>query len=197
QPVARCAHGRPPAAALSGTAPLREAIAEALPDRPFTIRLWDGTSLPSTNGCGAPTFTVRSQRALAHALRAPGQLGLGRAYVAGEIEVDDIDLVLDLLDSWKPPALDLRTNATRAAAAARTTGLTPPPKPPAAELRPVGRRHSRERDLRAVRHHYDVGNEFFSLFLDDSMTYSCAVFSRGAETLEEAQVTKLDLVCRK
>jgi len=182
---------------LSSTAPLREAIAEALPDRPFTIRLWDGTSLPSTNGGGGPTFTVRSQRALAHALRAPGQLGLGRAYVAGEIEVDDIDLVLDLLDSWKPPPLDLRTKATLAAAAARTTGLTLPPKPPTAELRPVGRRHSRERDLRAVRHHYDVGNEFFSLFLDDSMTYSCAIFSRGAQTLEEAQRTNLDLVCRK
>ena len=183
---------------MSGTAPLREAIAEALPDRPFTIRLWDGTFLPETNGGGGgPTFTVRSERALAHALRAPGQLGLGRAYVAGEIEVDDIDLVLDLLDSWKPAPLDLRTKATLAAAAARTTGLTLPPKPPAAELRPVGRRHSRERDLRAVRHHYDVGNEFFSLFLDASMTYSCAVFSRGAQTLEEAQRTKLDLVCRK
>jgi cyclopropane-fatty-acyl-phospholipid synthase len=182
---------------LSSTAPLREAIAQALPDRPFTIELWDGTSLPSTNGHAGPTFTVRSERALAHALRAPGQLGLGRAYVAGEIEVDDIDRVLDLLDTWKPPPLDLRTKATLAAAAARATGITRPPKAPAAELRPVGRRHSRERDLRAVRHHYDVGNEFFSLFLDASMTYSCAIFSRGAQTLEEAQVAKLDLVCRK
>jgi cyclopropane-fatty-acyl-phospholipid synthase len=182
---------------VSRTAPLREAIAEAFPDRPFRIEMWDGTSLPSTNGDGGPTFTVRSERALAHALRAPGQLGLGRAYVAGEIEVDDIDLVLELLDSWTPPPLDLRTRAQLAAAAARATGLTLPPKPPAAELRPVGRRHSRERDLRAVRHHYDVGNEFFSLFLYDSMTYSCAVFSRGAQTLEEAQQVKLDLVCRK
>ena len=182
---------------MSSTAPLREALAEALPDRPFRIDLWDGTSLPPTNGGGGPTFTVRSQRALAHALRAPGQLGLGRAYVAGDIEVDDIDRVLELLDSWKPPPLDLRTKATLAAAAARATGLTMPPKAPAAELRPVGRRHSRERDLRAVRHHYDVGNEFFSLFLDESMTYSCAIFSRGAQTLEEAQRVKLDLVCRK
>jgi cyclopropane-fatty-acyl-phospholipid synthase len=182
---------------VSGTAPLREALAEALPDRPFRIELWDGTSLPATNGGGGPTFTVRSQRALAHALRAPDQLGLGRAYVAGDIEVDDIDLVLELLDGWKPPPLDLRTKATLAAAAARATGLTMPPKAPAAELRPVGRRHSRERDLRAVRHHYDVGNEFFSLFLDESMTYSCAIFSRGAQTLEEAQRVKLDLVCRK
>ena len=181
---------------MSRTAPLRETLARALPDRPFRIELWDGTSLPSTNG-GGPTFSVRSGKALAHALRAPGQLGLGRAYVAGEIEVDDIDRVLELLDGWRPPRLDLRTKAQLAAAAARATGLTLPPRAPAIELRPRGRRHSRARDLRAVRHHYDVGNEFFSLFLDESMTYSCAVFSRGARTLEEAQRTKLQIVCAK
>jgi cyclopropane-fatty-acyl-phospholipid synthase len=182
---------------VSDTAPLREALAEALPDRPFTVRLWDGTALEATNGGGGPTFTVRSPKALAHALRAPGQLGLGRAYVSGEIEVDDIDRVLEVLDAWKPPPLDLRTKATLAAAAARATGPVLPPKPPGTELRPVGRRHSRERDLRAVRHHYDVGNEFFSLFLDASMTYSCAFFSRGGPTLEEAQRAKLEVVCRK
>jgi cyclopropane-fatty-acyl-phospholipid synthase len=181
---------------VNRTAPLREALAEALPDRPFRIDLWDGTSLPSTNG-GGPTFTVRSPKALAHALRAPGQLGLGRAYVSGEIEVDDIDQVLEVLDLWRPPPIDLRTKARLAAAAARATGPTLPPRAPESELRPIGRRHSRARDLRAVRHHYDVGNEFFALFLDESMTYSCAVFSRGANTLEEAQRTKLQIVCRK
>jgi cyclopropane-fatty-acyl-phospholipid synthase len=182
---------------VSGTAPLREALEDALPDRPFRVELWDGTSLPSTNGGGGPVFTVRSPKALAHALRAPGQLGIGRAYVAGEIEVDDVDKALDLLDSWRPPSLDLRAKGRLAAAAARAMGLVTPPKPPVSELRPIGRRHSRARDLRAVRHHYDVGNEFFSLFLDESMTYSCAVFSRGAQTLEEAQRTKLDIVCQK
>jgi cyclopropane-fatty-acyl-phospholipid synthase len=182
---------------VSSTAPLREALDEALPDRPFRVEMWDGTALPSTNGGAGPTFTVRSPKALAHALRAPGQLGLGRAYVSGELEVDDVDKALDLLDGWSPPPLDLRTKGRLAAAAARATGLTLPPKAPAAELRPIGRRHSRARDLRAVRHHYDVGNEFFSLFLDDSMTYSCAVFSRGAQTLEEAQRTKLEIVCTK
>ena len=68
---------------------------------------------------------------------------------------------------------------------------------PRAELRLHGRRHTPERDARAVRHHYDVSNEFFALFLDDSMTYSCAIFSRGATTLEEAQAEKLELVCTK
>jgi cyclopropane-fatty-acyl-phospholipid synthase len=65
------------------------------------------------------------------------------------------------------------------------------------EHKPRGERHSPDRDARAVRHHYDVSNEFFALFLDRSMTYSCAIFSRGATTLEEAQETKLELVCRK
>src|SRR5262249_53031913 len=55
----------------------------------------------------------------------------------------------------------------------------------------------RERDARAVRHHYDVSNDFFALFLDASMTYSCGVFSRGADTLEAAQEAKLELVCTK
>jgi cyclopropane-fatty-acyl-phospholipid synthase len=68
---------------------------------------------------------------------------------------------------------------------------------PALELVLRGERHSRERDAAAVRYHYDVGNEFFALFLDRSMTYSCALFSRGARTLEEAQEAKLGLVARK
>src|SRR5207302_2021707 len=72
-----------------------------------------------------------------------------------------------------------------------------PPKPPGIELTLSGRPHSIERDAAAVRYHYDVGNEFFALFLDESMTYSCAIFSRGAETLEEAQRAKLELICAK
>jgi cyclopropane-fatty-acyl-phospholipid synthase len=84
-----------------------------------------------------------------------------------------------------------------AIAAARACGLTAPPRVPRAELRPRGRLHSKERDARAVRHHYDVSNDFFKLFLDESMTYSCAIFSRGATTLEDAQRAKLDLVCSK
>jgi cyclopropane-fatty-acyl-phospholipid synthase len=178
------------------TAPLRREIEARIPERPFAVEFWDGTRLPATAE-GGPTFHVRSPRAAAHALRAPGQLGLGRAYVSGEIEVDDMDAVIALLDSWKPPALDRADQRALLVAAVRAAGLTLPPKRPAAELRPSGRRHSKERDARAVRHHYDVSNEFFSLFLDESMTYSCAIFSRGAKTLEEAQEEKLETVARK
>ena len=64
-------------------------------------------------------------------------------------------------------------------------------------MRPRGRRHSIERDARAVRHHYDVSNDFFALFLDSSMTYSCALFSRDPSSLEAAQRAKLELICTK
>jgi cyclopropane-fatty-acyl-phospholipid synthase len=180
----------------SRTAALLTEIERALPERPFSIVLWDGSRLPSTGG-GGPTFTARSRSALAHVLRAPGQLGLGRAYVSGALDVDDIDGLLELLRDWQPPAIDGRERARLMLAAARACGIMRPPAIPAAELRPRGRRHSRERDARAVRHHYDLSNDFFALFLDDSMTYSCAFFSRGATTLEEAQQAKLALVCEK
>jgi Mycolic acid cyclopropane synthetase len=140
--------------------------------------------LPPTNGAGGPTFRVRSPRALGHLLRAPGQLGLGRAYVSGDIEVDDLDAALELLDGYTVPPLDARAKARLAAAAVRAGALRSVPRAPAAELRPRGRRHSPERDRRAVAHHYDVSTEFFRLFLGESMTYSCAIFSHGAQTLD-------------
>jgi cyclopropane-fatty-acyl-phospholipid synthase len=181
---------------FANTAPLRQEIEARLPERPFTIEFWDGTKLASTTGEG-PTFSVRSPRAAAHALRAPGQLGLGRAYVSGELDVDDIDAVIALLDGWQPPALDGADKRALLLGAVRATGLTKPPPRPQAELRPSGRRHSKERDARAVRHHYDVSNEFFELFLGETMVYSCAIFSRGATTLKEAQEEKLETVARK
>jgi cyclopropane-fatty-acyl-phospholipid synthase len=178
------------------TEPLRRELAAALPERPFTLRFWDGTELAATAPVG-PVFTARSPAAVAHLLRAPGQLGLGRAYAAGELEADDLDRVIGLLDSFKAPAIDRATRLRLTAAAVRACGLMRPPRIPASELRPQGARHSRARDARAVRHHYDVSNDFFKLFLDSSMTYSCAVFSRGASTLEEAQLAKHELVCTK
>ncbi len=182
--------------AFSRTAPIRRELARAFPVRPFSVGFWDRSELPATSP-GALGFTVRSPRAVAQILRAPGQLGIGRAYVAGDLEVDDIDKVIWVLDNWKPPALDTPTKLRLFAAALAANGIALPPKPPMAELQPRGQRRSKERDARAVRHHYDLPPEFFALFLDESMTYSCAIFSRGAQTLEEAQEQKLEMVCNK
>ena len=175
---------------------MRRELETALPRRPFAIRFWDGSWVPATED-PAPTFSFRSPRALAHVLRAPGELGLGRAYVAGLLEVDDLDAALRIVDTYEPPSLSARQKVGLATGVVRACGLVSPPKPPEAELRLRGERHTLSRDRRAVRHHYDVGNEFFALFLDESMTYSCAYFAGGAETLEEAQEAKLELVCRK
>src|SRR3954453_8133494 len=120
---------------LARTEPLRREIAREFPDRPFHIDFWDGTSVAATNG-GGPRFRVRSPRAVAHALLAPGQLGLGRAYVEGEIEVDDLDAVLDLLRDWTPPPIDAAGRRRLLLAAARAIGVMRPPRPPAIELRP-------------------------------------------------------------
>jgi cyclopropane-fatty-acyl-phospholipid synthase len=182
--------------AFSDTAPLRRALSASLPRRPFGLRFWDGTEVPATEP-NSPTLTFTTPRALAHALRAPGELGLGRAYVAGMIEVDDLEGALRMVDTFEPPPLSVRQRAELGVAVIRACGLVAPPKPPNAELRLRGARHTIARDRRAVRHHYDVGNEFFALFLDRSMTYSCAYWRGGASTLEEAQEAKLELVCKK
>ena len=191
------------------TEPLIREIERAFPERPFTIELWDGSRVPATDGNGGgPTFRARSKDAIAYAVAAPGQLGLGRAYVSGAIEIDDMDGVIGLLNEWQPPEVSAATKARLIAAAVRAAGVRRPPPAPRAELHLRGRKHTTQRDRDAVTHHYDVGNEFFSLFLDESMTYSCAFFSRvperkgfrapkGPPTLAEAQDAKRELVCTK
>jgi cyclopropane-fatty-acyl-phospholipid synthase len=174
---------------------LSETLATLLPARPFELVLWDGTRVPATDS--GPTITVQSPRALGHLLRARGQLGVARAYVDGCLAADDLDGVVSLGD-WSPPTLTptarAKLLASALAAAGRGVRL---PRPPAAEIRPRGRMHSPMRDSRSVRHHYDLPGEFFSLFLDSSMTYSCALFRDGAQTLDAAQEAKHQLVCRK
>ena len=182
--------------AFARTGPLRHELESLFPHRPFSLRFWDDSVVRATEP-GAPTFTFHSPLARAHVLRAPGELGLGRAYVTGLLDVDDLDAALLVVDAFEPPSLSPAQGARLAVAVMRASGLVVPPRPPNTELRLRGERHTLIRDRRAVQHHYDVGNEFFQLFLDRSMTYSCAYFSGGADPLEEAQEAKLELVCRK
>jgi cyclopropane-fatty-acyl-phospholipid synthase len=179
------------------TSPLRRALARALPSRPFEVRFWDGTALPATLA-PAPSFEVRSPSAIAHVLRSPGRLGLGRAYVEGSLHAEDLDRAFGVVDSWTPPPVSARDRLRllAAAAIAASGGLTAS-SAPSLELVLKGERHTPARDAAAVRYHYDVGNDFFGLFLDASMTYSCGLFARGAQTLEDAQAAKLELVASK
>src|SRR6476646_4521769 len=114
---------------MATTAPLRREIETRIPSRPFAVEFWDGSRIAATEGEDGPTFRVRSPRAAAHVLRAPGQLGLGRAYVSGELEVDDIDAVIELLQTWKPPPLEGADKARLLLGTVRAAGLTSPPPP--------------------------------------------------------------------
>src|SRR4051812_33958732 len=171
---------------------------------PIRLRAWDGSIAGPE---AAPVVTVRSPRALRRLVWAPGELGLARGYVAGELDVDgDLFTTFGALSSagrLAPDAsftglsLAARLSLVRTAAALRLIGPPPPPPPEEVRLRGRGRRHSRGRDAAAISHHYDVGNDFYGLVLGPSMVYSCAVWEDDATGLDAAQEAKLDLVCRK
>jgi cyclopropane-fatty-acyl-phospholipid synthase len=192
--IGSTAPARPPAAAA--VAPLLHALFGSL--LPVRFEFWDGSALGPDDGPGA--VIVRSPGAISRMLWAPGELGLGRAYVTGELETEgDIFTVLQVLHDAAPPDLKagarLSILAVKAAAQLGVLGL--PPAPPAVEAAPHGRRHSKSRDVKVINHHYDISNEFYRLILGPSMTYSCARFVEDSTSLEAAQECKHDLVCRK
>ncbi|MGX1852784.1 class I SAM-dependent methyltransferase [Streptomyces sp. NPDC055299] len=183
---------------------------------PVRIRAWDRSE---SGPPGAPTVVIRHRRALRRLLFKPGELGLARAWVAGDLDIEgDLYAALDLLAGliWERPggggsrrAAVLRALARpeiRAAARELLTlvGAPVPPAPPVEEVRRRrGPLHTLRRDKEAISHHYDVGNDFYALVLGPSMVYSCAYWETGeaaggaAATLEDAQRDKLDLICRK
>lgn len=160
------------------------------------FEFWDGSVLGPRTGVGP--VKVRSPEAVRRILWSPGELGLARAYVCGELDTGG-DLA-EVLRALRDAALGgVRPSVLLAAARAVKELSLPPgrPPPPPEEARPRGRIHSRSRDRTAVSHHYDVGNDFYSLVLGPSMTYSCARFADPNMSLEEAQASKHELVCRK
>ena len=162
-----------------------------------TVRFWDGSELPSD---GPAAVVIRDPAAIAHLIRAPGQLGLARAWVDGSLDVDgDLEAVLRERGTFAGIRLSTPDRARVGLALLRTlgAGLLRSPPIPAIEARMTGRRKSPARDRAAVRHHYDVSNRFYRLVLGPSMVYSCAYFATPDDTLEAAQERKLDLICRK
>ena len=166
---------------------------------PMAVRCWDGSSTPGP--AGAPTLVLRSPRALRRLLYAPGELGLARAYVSGELDVEgDVYAALGLPDALpaRPDLrLDRRALVPLLGRFARLGVLGPPPPVPAEEARLSGRLHSVRRDRAAISHHYDVGNDFYALVLGPSFVYSCAYFASPQTDLQVAQEAKLELVCGK
>jgi cyclopropane-fatty-acyl-phospholipid synthase len=185
-----------PGAVAEEFRPLFDAL---FPDRmPVRFRFWDGSVVGAEDGAG--TVEVRSPRALRRLLWAPGELGVARAFVAGDLDVDgDLLPVLGALTEAgrrnRHPGF--RTVMLGLSIASRMGAIGRPLPRPAGEARRSGRRHSRRSDSDAVGHHYDVGNDFYRLVLGPSLVYSCARFAEPDASLDAAQEAKLDLVCRK
>jgi cyclopropane-fatty-acyl-phospholipid synthase len=166
--------------------------------RPFAIRYWDGSVEPGEPGT-APSFTlvIKHPSALRAMLLPPSQLAFGEAFLR-----DDIDFEGDL-EAAARMALVVAERLTSPRRLVRLVGLLlrlPSGRRGVIQpggLLPWARRHTRRRDAEAIRHHYDVGNEFFQLWLDSQMVYSCAYFPASIDSIDAAQIAKLDYICRK
>ena len=161
------------------------------------VRLWDGTSWPDSNPRPA-TLVLHHPSALRSMFSAGTELALAEAYLFNQFDIEgDAIAVFDLAD-----ALMKATNGwgTKLSAAAKLLRL---PKQDlergngrqAAQL--SGKVHSLDRDRKAVTYHYDVSNDFYQLFLDSRMVYSCAYFTSPDMSLDDAQTAKLEHICRK
>jgi cyclopropane-fatty-acyl-phospholipid synthase len=164
----------------------------------FMVRLWDGTVWPE-EPLTSPAFTMvlNHPSALREMFLPPSELNLGESYIYGDFDVEgdliaafplvstfeDLDLGLgDKLGlAWKLRSLPREREARDGRQAARMSGVT----------------HSRERDRQAISYHYDVSNDFYALWLDQRMVYSCAYFTDPDEDIHTAQERKLDYICRK
>ncbi|SCL28477.1 cyclopropane-fatty-acyl-phospholipid synthase [Micromonospora nigra] len=182
-------------------------VVRALTAGPLPVRVtgYDGSAVgPADAGI---TLSIRSERGLSYLLTAPGDLGMARAYVSGDLALDGVhpgdpyEALRILKDELRvrTPAVAEVVHLVRGLGWER---LLPPPVPPQEALprwRRVmnGLRHSRARDSTAISHHYDVSNAFYERVLGESMTYTCAVFHRPTDTLEQAQTAKYELVAQK
>jgi cyclopropane-fatty-acyl-phospholipid synthase len=165
---------------------------------PVRFVFWDGSALGPENGSG--TVILHSRRALTRLVWSPDELGFARGFVTGDTEVEgDLYAALEALHTAMRHTrrLSARTLGSGVWAALRLGAISRPPVRPDEEVRLTGWRHSKERDATAINHHYGVSNDFYRLVLGQAMTYSCARFEREAITLEEAQRSKHDLICRK
>ncbi len=188
------------------TITIGEAITRLMPGGiPFRFTAYDGSAAgPEDSPVG---LDLKTERGLAYILTAPGDLGLARAYVSGDLDVTgvhpgnpyDAMVLLQRNAGFKLPS---PAEAFQIVRGLGWSHLKPPPPPPQEALpkwrRLVeGFRHSKGRDAEAIHNHYDVSNRFYEMVLGPTMTYTCACFPSADATLEEAQTFKYDLVCRK
>jgi cyclopropane-fatty-acyl-phospholipid synthase len=163
-------------------------------DLPIAIEAYDGSRAGPRDA--EATMVIRSRDAINRVVTRPGELGIARAYVAGDLDIEgDVFAFL----KFAADAPELRLDPKLLTSLVKTTGLLSlrPLPPPPEEARLRGGLHSRSRDRDAISHHYDVSNEFYGMVLGESMTYSCAVFTDPSEPLARAQEHKYELIARK
>jgi cyclopropane-fatty-acyl-phospholipid synthase len=165
------------------TAARLAALVERVLGEPLVLRLraWDDSEAGAPDG---PTLVLQRRRALRRLLWSPNEVGLGRAYVSGDLMVEgDLYEALDRLsDLAKRASVKARLAQPRARAemllelaSLGVLGLAPASPPE--ESRPRGAKHSLGRDQEAASHHYDVGNDFYRIAPGESMVYSCAYWT--------------------
>ena len=171
---------------------------------PLRFTAYDGSATGPADALGIDLVTPRGTTYLA---TAPGELGLVRAYVSGDLQPRGVHLgdpyeLLKALDAdvkvTRPPARML-ADIVRSIGIEHLVPIAPPPQevPPRWRRTAHGLRHSRTRDTEAIHHHYDVSNTFYQLVLGPSMTYTCACYPHANATLEDAQDNKYRLVFDK
>jgi cyclopropane-fatty-acyl-phospholipid synthase len=168
---------------------------------PLTLRFWDGSTLVAQDaGASGPIVLLNGPQALRYLVHEPNQVGLARAWVTGAVDVEgDLEEVLRARSRISGISISPADRLRLAWASLRTAGpsLLRRPPVPRIEAGPARGGHSPAADRKAVRHHYDVSNDFYRLILGPSMTYSCGYFSSPADTLEAAQAQKHELISRK
>lgn len=179
-------------------------------DRFFRVRYWNGVEEPAGSSHIA-TFTLilRVPSALRRMLLPPTELRLAEAFLRDDFDIEgDLEaaaaLAVPLADRLRSPRrlLRLARLLVRLPRSEGRMACTDSPTGPSLTRTPwnrffSGRPHARARDAQAIKHHYDVGNDFYSLWLDDHYAYSCAYFATGNEDLQSAQEAKFELICRK
>lgn len=174
-------------------------------DAAFRLEAYDGSV--GANPEAAITLRLTNERGLRYLATAPGEIGLARAYLMGDLDAPGVDPgdPTALLEVFQPRVEVHRPTMRELPEMLRSLGIhsfSPPPVPtietvPQWRRFAEGLRHSRRRDADAIHHHYDVSNAFYELVLGPSMAYTCACYPSEEATLEEAQAHKFDLVCRK
>ena len=175
---------------------LDELFGDESPDK-LAVRLWDGSQWPDER-TRPVTLILRHPGALRAMFARGSELALSEAYLYDDYDIEgSIESVFDLAGVLGARTSGWRRKLSLLAALRR---LPRPPQRPAGRRGPAklrGRQHSVQRDGEAVRYHYDVSNDFYRLFLDERMVYSCAFFATAQTDLDAAQLAKLDLICRK